>query len=229
MEEQDRGADAAHVLRQRLALLFERHDRAAAVAVALEAVETGEVDIPTLYRDVLVPAIRQVGSDWQSGRTRVWEEHLASAVVRTIVEALFPRVQALKAAAEPAGRGVLLACVVDERHDLGLRMLADMFDLAGWDTHYLGADTPTMQIADAAAQLEVELVVLGAVTLHERLQTRHVIDELRRRLPAARILVACGGDVCDSGGLEPGDLFTEEDFFGGGAPGGGPSAAGEAT
>lgn len=205
---------SADVLRHRLDLLFAEHDRPGAVAAALHAVDSGDLDIPTLYHDVLVPAIKQVGSGWQHGRIRVWEEHLASATVRTIVEALYPRVQKLKDERIPDGRSVLLACVVDERHDLGLRMLSDVFDVNGWTTHYLGADTPTIQIEDAALMLKVDLIVLASVTLFDRLQTRHVLDELHRRLPDTRVVVACSGDVCADTGLASEELFRADEFFG---------------
>jgi methanogenic corrinoid protein MtbC1 len=206
-------------LRERLDMLLAAHDRPGAVAEALRAVDSGEVDIPTLYHDVLVPAIKHVGLNWQMGRMRVWEEHAASATVRTIVESLYPRVQELKRATGPNGRSVLLACPADEQHDLGLRMLADVFDANGWDTHYLGANTPTLQIADAASVLSVDLVVLASVTLFDRLQTRHVLDDLHKRLPGVRVLVACSGEVCADTGLADDETFRAAEFFGAAHPG----------
>jgi methanogenic corrinoid protein MtbC1 len=201
-------------LRHDVDRLLADHDRPGTVAECLHAVESGAVDIPTLYHDVLVPAIKHVGQNWQYGRMRVWEEHLASATVRTVVEALYPQVQRLKAEGIPDERSVLLACVVDERHELGLRMLADVFDIAGWTTYYLGADTPTIQIEDAAVYLKVDLVVLASVTLFDRLQTRHVLDNLYKRIPDTRVVVACGSDVCADTGLRPEELFRAKEFLG---------------
>jgi methanogenic corrinoid protein MtbC1 len=214
---------AVDALRERLDGLLVEHDRPGVVTEALRAVDAGEVDIPTLYHDVLVPAIKHVGENWQFGRMRIWEEHLASAAVRNVVEALYPRVLELKAAGSPAGRSVVLACVVDERHDLGLRMLSDVFEVNGWTTYYLGADTPTIQIVDAASMLRADLVLLASVTLFDRLQTRHVLDDIHRRLPDTRVVVACSGDVCEDTGLKPGELFRAEEFFGPLHPG--PSSA----
>lgn len=201
-------------LRHEVDRLLAEHDRPGTVAACLRAVEKGVVDIPALYHDVLVPAIKHVGQNWQYGRMRVWEEHLASATIRTVVEALYPEVQRLKAQGIPDGRSVLLACVVDERHELGLRMLADVFDIAGWTTYYLGADTPTIQIEDAVLCLKVDLVVLGSVTLFDRLQTRHVLDDLHKRVPHVRVVVACGSDVCADTGLKPGEEFRVKEFLG---------------
>jgi methanogenic corrinoid protein MtbC1 len=205
-----------------LARLDERvvaHDRPGLVAEALRAVDSGEIDVATLYHDVLVPLMKSVGERWQVGEMRIWEEHLASAAVRTVVEALYPRVQGLKAAAGGGARGVLLACPVGEEHDLGLRMLSDVFEVNGWDTYYLGPDTPTVQLADAARTLGVEAVVLASVTLFEQVQTRHILDDLERRLPGVRVVVACSGDVCRDTSIRENEVFVAQDFFGGPHPG----------
>lgn len=32
------------------------------------------------------------------------------------------------------------------QHEIGMRMVADFFEMEGWDTYYLGANTPTRSI-----------------------------------------------------------------------------------
>jgi methanogenic corrinoid protein MtbC1 len=214
----DRDTSAIRALRDRAEELFSQHDRPTFVAEMLQAVEAGDVDIPTLYHDVLVPAMEKVGESWQLGRLRIWEEHLASAAVRTVVEALYPRVQALKTAAPAVGKSVLLACPAGEEHDLGLRMLSDVFDVNGWTTYYLGPDTPTVQLVDAAKLLEVDVVVLASVTLFDQLRTRYVLDDLNKSLPEARVVVACSSDVCGNTGLRSEEIFHAREFFGGPHP-----------
>jgi methanogenic corrinoid protein MtbC1 len=205
------------------------HDRPGLVSEALRAVEAGDVDVATLYHDVLVPLMKAVGERWQNGSMRIWEEHLASAAVRTVVEALYPRVQELKSASHRTGRAVLLACPVGEEHDLGLRMLSDVFEVNGWDTYYLGPDTPTVQLADAARTLDVELVVLASVTLFEQVKARYILDDLARSLPGVRTVVACSGDVCSDTGIRENEVFVAREFFGGPHPGPGSVTAGGAA
>jgi methanogenic corrinoid protein MtbC1 len=204
------------------------HDRAGFVAEALRAVDDGEIDVQTLYHDVLVPLMKTVGERWQHGSMRIWEEHLSSAAVRTVVEALYPRIQGLKAASGvPATRGVLLACPSGEEHDLGLRMLSDVFEVNGWKTYYLGPDTPTIQLADAARMLEVELMVLASVTLFEQVKTRSILDELHRRVPDVRVVVACSGDVCRDTTIREDEIFVAQEFFGGPHPSAGTTGEGD--
>jgi len=165
------------------------HDKATAVRTAVEAVTSGEISIPVLYRDVLSRILLDTGEAWHRGATPIWEEHMASASVRTIVEIVYPSVLKAKAEVEPSGRTVLLACTPEEVHDLGLRMVADRFDMAGWSTYYLGPDTPVEQIADAARRLEVDAIVMSSSTHSRRLAVRQAVDALKELLPDVNIWV----------------------------------------
>lgn len=181
--------DEERSLRARIDGLLAARDKAGAVRAALAAVDAGEIGVRALYAGVLSPLMVDVGAAWQAGGTRVWEEHLAAGAVRTIVEALYPTVRRLADAAAPTGRSVLLACPPNEGHDLGLRMLADLFDLAGWRTYLLGPDCPGPEIATAAEALGVDLIVLSSSTHFHRVRVRALLDELHARLPGVRVVV----------------------------------------
>jgi methanogenic corrinoid protein MtbC1 len=196
--EADPRHDVAAELYDRLAVLLSDHDRPAAVRAAVGAVSSGAIGIPELYRDVLSPLLSRTGEAWQHGRVHIWEEHFSSAVVRTIVEILYPGVLKVKAAAKPAGRSVLLGCPPEESHDLGLRMVADRFDMAGWTTYFVGADTPVIDLVDAARRLGVDAVVLSSSTHFHRVALRRHVDELKRELGAVHVWV--GGPAFRHGG-----------------------------
>ena len=171
-------------LRTSLDRALAERDRAGAIAVALEAVDAGATTIPDLYTLVLGPLMADTGAAWQEGTTRVWEEHYATATVRTIVESLAGRVAAAAVEVPSRGEVVLLACPPEEYHDLGLRMLLDRFLLAGYDAHFLGADTPVSEICDAASRLGASLVVLSASTHYHRVRLRDTVESLQTGLPA---------------------------------------------
>lgn len=181
--------EAVRELREELAGHLAADERPAAVRAAVGAVAGGRLDVATLYSQVLTPLLVDAGSAWQSGRLTVWQEHMASAVVRTIVELLYPTVLEVKAAAESAGRRVLLTCPPEESHELGLRMVSDRFDMAGWTTYFLGADTPAAQVVDAARSLGVDAVVVSASTHFHRVALRAFLDLLRRELPGVDVWV----------------------------------------
>lgn len=178
---------AADALRTELAERIAARDRAGAVAAALGAVRAGDVTLPVLY-DMLAGFLSELGASWQRGETEVWQEHFATAVVRTIVEACHPLVA--EHAAPDNGRVVVLATPPEEYHDLGLRMLADRFELAGWTAHLLGASVPAEELLAAVTELHADAVVLSAYTHFHRLALKPYVDELLAARPGLRVWVS---------------------------------------
>ena len=190
------------------------HDKPSAVHVAIDAVANGQVTIPVLYRDVLTAILAATGTAWQRGTVAIWEEHLASATVRTIVEMLYPAVQKARVGAAESGQSVLLACPPEESHDLGLRMVSDRFDMAGWQTYFLGPDTPVEEIADAAARLGVHAVVMTSSTHFHRLAVRHAVDELKRALPHVDVWVGGPAFALGAEGWSPEEIVDLDALLG---------------
>ena len=179
-------SEALASLRAALVERIDARDRMGAVAAALDTVRTGSVTIPELY-DILCALLVDVGASWQAGETEVWEEHYATATVRTIVEACGPVVA--EQASAPVGRTVVLATPPEEYHDLGLRMTADRFTLAGWTVHLLGANVPAGELIAAARELKAHAVVLSASTHFHRLGLKPYVDEIASALPDVRVWV----------------------------------------
>jgi len=162
------------------------HDHSGALAAALSAVHAGDLSIPDLY-DLLCELLAGVGRSWQAGETEVWQEHFATAAVRMIIEACHPLV--MERASAPNGHVVVLATPPEEYHDLGLRMISDRFELAGWTTHLLGASLPAHQLIRAVVALAADAVVLSASTHYHRVALGSYVQELQRTHPELHIWV----------------------------------------
>jgi methanogenic corrinoid protein MtbC1 len=64
-------------------------------------------------------------------------------------------------------------------HELGIRMVSDLFELEGWDTHYLGASTPHDAVVAAVADTAAHLLLVSA-TMDDH------IDAVRELIAAVR-------------------------------------------
>jgi MerR family transcriptional regulator, light-induced transcriptional regulator len=212
-------AAAVQAAYEAVATALAGHDKATAVRTAVEAVTSGAVTIPVLYRDVLSRILLDTGEAWHRGETSIWEEHMASSTVRSIVEIVYPGVLKAKAEAPPSGRTVLLACPPEESHDLGLRMVADRFDMAGWTTYYLGPDTPVAEIAAAARHLGADAVVMSSSTHFHRLAVRHAVDALKRELPETDIWVGGPAFIGAATGWLPEEIVDLDALLGEAGPG----------
>lgn len=179
--------DAGDSFSEALLEAIRRHDRVGAVSLALRALDEGAVSVTELY-DLLSDVLVDVGSAWQRGATEVWQEHLVTGIARNIVEAAALRVD--EQAPDERTATVLLAAPEDEYHELGLRMLADRFTLAGWRAHFLGASLPVEEAVGAVGELDADAVVLAASTHFHRLGLKSYVAELSEARPGLRIWVA---------------------------------------
>lgn len=142
-------------------VLLGQSAREARVA-ALELLERG-VSPRALYLEVLGPALQEVGSRWQRGLISVAQEHLATAIVSSVMAIVAPRL----IEPPPIGRRAVLACTDGELHDVGLRMVGDFLEADGWDVLLLGALTPPDALQRLVADRAPDVVGLStALTTH---------------------------------------------------------------
>jgi MerR family transcriptional regulator, light-induced transcriptional regulator len=107
---------------------------------------------------VVAPAMQWIGDLWERGAIGVADEHLATAISDSALAHLYPR---LRTAAPRSRERLLIAAVQHERHVLGVRMVADALEGAGFDVLYLGGDVPAGALLDACRKHRPAAVALG--------------------------------------------------------------------
>lgn len=147
--------------------------------------------LPDAEVHVIHPAMVDIGRRWQHNQVTVAQEHLATAIAQTLMAQSFGR----SAMAPPIGRSAVLACPAGNHHTLGLRMVADALEAAGWTTAYLGADTPTGSLVEQVQDLRPDLIALSASLPHHLRPLRQAIASLRGSLGAACPPIGIGGLV----------------------------------
>jgi methanogenic corrinoid protein MtbC1 len=160
-------------------------DERRAVALVLGALGAGRLSIRDALAAVLVPAQREIGRQWHQGVIGVAEEHFGSIVTRKALA----RVMALAPEVEPNGRTVVVASVAQDAHELGVQVVAAFFELDGWRSICLGANTPSEDLVQLVVRFEADLVALGATLDGQREITARTIEALRAARPGQRVLV----------------------------------------
>lgn len=108
---------------------------------------------------VMVPLLQEIGRRWAAGKLRPSQEHLVSAIVRSVLGGL------LRATSRPqASPKVVCATPSGERHELGLLCAAVLIASAGWGVVYLGADVPAADVLHAATVTGARVVLLSATS-----------------------------------------------------------------
>jgi methanogenic corrinoid protein MtbC1 len=163
-------------------------NRLAASHLVLDAVAQRGVPVRDIYLHVFQPCQYEIGRLWQMNQISVAQEHFCTAATQLVMSQLYPFIFATP----KCGRRLVAACVGQELHEIGLRMVADLFELEGWDTLYLGANTPAHSIAAIAADHAPDVLALSATMTFHLPNVAEVIEHVRRR-PGSPPKILVGG------------------------------------
>lgn len=127
----------------------------------VESAMTSGADARSVYLDMLVPALVNIGARWAAGEIDIAVEHQASGIAMRIIGRLSPRF-----ARRGRSQGdVVLGALSGETHGLVTAMLGDLMRMHGWDVIDLGADTPASSFL-VAAQRVSDLRAVGISVTH---------------------------------------------------------------
>jgi len=154
----------------------------------IEAAESG-APVSELYAEAIQPALREVGRLWQIGECTVADEHAVTAVA----ERAMARLRSHFPSSRSRGRTVLATAVSGDLHSVGVRMVADAFEMDGWDAVFLGANTPAADIVSAMAVGRVDLLAASASGIPHLAGLVELIGAVRRDQRVARTPIIVGG------------------------------------
>jgi MerR family transcriptional regulator, light-induced transcriptional regulator len=174
--------DLVHWLR-----LLRQHD-----AIGLRAAMAQQLEqhgLLALVRDGIAPMNVAVGQAWLDGQLAVFEEHLYTETVQSLLRHAIGQVSATIERRAPR---VLLTTVPGEPHALGILMAECVMVLEGCETVGLGVQTPLPDIVAAARACRADVVALGFTALQNPRDVRAALAQLRQQLPASVDLWAGG-------------------------------------
>lgn len=163
-------------------------DRRSASKLILAAVENG-TSIRDIYIYVFQQSQYEIGRLWYLNQVSVAQEHYCSAATQLIMSQLYPYIFAN----EKKGRRFVAACVGGELHELGIRMVADFFEMDGWDTYYVGANTPTSSIIDAIVSHNPHVLGISTSMPTHLGMLKEVIKAARDNDNAGSLKIMVGG------------------------------------
>jgi len=166
--------------------LLQRGERQLASQRILAAVTAG-ASVRDLYLEVFQRAQREVGRLWQMNLTSVAHEHYFTAATQLIMSQLYP----LVFTARKSIATLVATCVSGNLHEIGIRMLADLFEMQGWKTFFLGSNTPTAAVLETVAERGAQVLAVSATLTFQVSTVQNLIAQLRaeRRFDHVRVLV----------------------------------------
>ena len=137
-----------------------------------------------LVDDYIAPLCVFVGQAWIRGELSVYQEHLFTEVVKSVMRESVAALDAVSPADLSGKRPrVLLTTTANEHHLLGLRMVECYLAISNCPRFVLGASTPTSDILQAADRLQADVIALSFSSFASRQSILHSIADLRGQLP----------------------------------------------
>jgi MerR family transcriptional regulator, light-induced transcriptional regulator len=170
----------------------------ASLNYALSLVKEEKMGVVDLYTRVLGPALNQMTCDEEDQRLCIWREHVHTAIIRTIVESCYPFVIAERDRQNNGNRGkAAVLCPPEEHHELGARMVADFLTICGFDTIFVGSNTPYADFINGVEVLQLNLIAISVTNFYHLVVTKKIVADLREKV-GDRVKIIIGGNAFDS-------------------------------
>ncbi len=170
-------------IRKEFEVYFENENKEEAVKYVISKLEAKEIDVIDLYCHILTPLLNSMESKQEDERISIWKEHVKTGMVRTIVENCYPYIIIKRNELNLPKKGVAaVLCPPEEYHDLGARMVADFLTVAGYDTIFVGSNTPYQDFYNAVHMIQPVLVAISVSNYYHIVSAKRMIEELKQAI-----------------------------------------------
>jgi MerR family transcriptional regulator, light-induced transcriptional regulator len=164
-------------------------------------------EVTNIYTELLQKSLYRVGELWETNHISVGVEHLATAITERMLAGIYPT---LLSGAKANGRKAIISCSVNEYHQIGARMVADIMETHGWDVCFLGANTPADGMLQMIEERPPEILGLSVSIYFNMASLHRMIEIVRASYPGLDIFV--GGQGFRWGGTDIGKKFANIEY-----------------
>lgn len=154
------------------------------------------VGVRQLYDDILKKSLYNIGEMWAESKITVATEHLASAIVETILSEVYFKV----ITQNKINKSVVVACTENEFHQIGSKMVSDVFQMNGWNVHYLGINVPTVELISSIETLSPDILAISLSIPFNFPMLEKTLITVKSKFPELFVLV--GGQAFIHGGID---------------------------
>ncbi|MDP4088303.1 MAG: cobalamin-dependent protein [Bacillota bacterium] len=163
-------------------------DKQTANSLIMNEIKKG-IKIEDLYLHVFEHALKQIGALWESGQLDVASEHYFSNFTITVMNQLYSYLN--NQTRYPYN--VILVSVNGELHNIGLRMVSDLLEMAGFKTYFLGSNLPTQSIIKTLEEKHAGILAVSATMDYHVNAVRDLITAVKREEGCREVKIMVGG------------------------------------
>lgn len=175
--------------RRQFQALIQANDKLGCIHFAVKGIEENLFSVIELYETIMTPTLQEVGNEVEDEILRVWQEHVYSAIVRSVIENCYPLLQRESSCSGKA----MVFCPIDELHEIGARMVCDYFELLGLQAYFVGSNTPKDDFINAIKFIKPDYVAISVSNFYHLSALQELIQMIKVQCPTVKIIV--GGSV----------------------------------
>jgi methanogenic corrinoid protein MtbC1 len=160
-------------------------------------------------RDLLLPALRALGTMWQRNRISAADEHVATEICKEILVRLCDAI----AREKPLPSSALVTCAPGEEHEVGAHVASSYLESRGWTVYFVGRSAPENDIAAAVADHQPNVVLVSLTLIGNLPAAVALVQRLQDVTPGIKMLAGGPGAVRTRSALEPIVDGVVEDVF----------------
>lgn len=168
-----------------------RYHKNECLDLSIMNLENGSISIPYLYEEILEKSLYDIASNECPQNISIWQEHVQSGIVRTIIENTYTYV--LKFKEKSLNQKVIVLCPEEEYHDIGARMTSDFLTLLGFESYFIGPNTPAEEIFKAIDALSPDWVSISVTNFFHLSKLQDLVLEIKKYRPNHPLKVMVGG------------------------------------
>jgi len=162
-----------------------------------------------LFRDIFQPLFQQLASYMTTGQISQARAAAASELAFQVMRGVVDRYSPKGLYASPSK--LLIGCIQGDQHDIGCRIVANLFEMTGWNVVYVDSDADKESFIQTVLETEPDLIGISVSNLLQVPTLKELIIALHNCEIADRFKIMVGGypfSINPSFALEVGADFT---------------------
>lgn len=165
-----------------------RGDKRACAVIVQRQVDR-DVPLRTIFLALFQDGLHEIGRLWEQQQISVATEHLATSITLSLLHIVYPMLFRIPR----VGRAAIVATAPGEQHHVGARLVADICELHGWDSHFVGSNTPLSEFRGIIEEKRPDALAVS-ITLRDSLPSLlTLIDSVRDFAPDLPLIVGGQG------------------------------------
>ena len=158
---------------------LKNYDKRTCIRLVKDALNQKSFTIPEIYEGVLAKSLYDIASNDKEQEIGIWQEHIQSGIVRTVIESSYPYLLDSKGEDFISRPVAMVFCPEEEYHELGARMCTDFLTIIGFNSYFIGANTPKEEAFLALKVLKPVVVSISVTNFYHLSRLQELIDELK--------------------------------------------------